>query len=142
MITFIDQHFHVNSTYNKSCACWFKIAIIIVLFIQFTHLAYALGVRISWREDPESDIAGYKVHYGTATRNYQYSIDVGPFTNADIDGLSEGVTYYFAVSAYDTLGKESAYSKEVQATIPSSNTEENKSGGGGGSCFVSILSKK
>lgn len=86
--------------------------------IQFAELAHASGVSISWLKNTESDVAGYKVYYGTTTRNYQHSIDVGPFTSAVIDGLNGGVTYYFAVTAYDTSGYESAYSLEVQATIP------------------------
>jgi hypothetical protein len=86
--------------------------------MQLAHLAYASGVSISWNKNSESDVAGYKVYYGTATNTYQNILDVGPFTSAVIDGLTAGVTYYYAVTAYDTSGNESAKSQEVQATMP------------------------
>jgi len=86
--------------------------------MQFTQLASAVGVSISWNDNAESDLAGYKVYYGTAPHTYRNTLDVGPFTSAVIDGLSSGTTYYFAVTAYDTSGNESADSQEIQATIP------------------------
>lgn len=86
--------------------------------MQFTQLAYAYGVSINWNRNSESDVAGYKVYYGTTAHNHQNMLDVGPFTTAVIDGLNGGATYYFAVTAYDTSGNESADSQEVQATIP------------------------
>jgi hypothetical protein len=85
-------------------------------------MAQASGVSIGWMRNSENDVAGYKVYYGTAHRNYQHYIDVGPFTTALIDSLSGGVTYYFAVTAYDNLGNESAYSQEVHAAIPAQET--------------------
>jgi hypothetical protein len=95
---------------------------LIVFMMQFTQLAYAYGVSINWNRNSESDIAGYKVYYGTATHNYQNMLDVGPFTTAVIDGLNGGVTYYFAVTAYDTSGNESVNSQEVQAIIPTASS--------------------
>lgn len=89
--------------------------------VLFTQLAHAYGVSISWNSNIESDLAGYRVYYGASARNYQDVIDVGPFTSAVIDGLSSGLTYYFAVTAYDTSGNESAASQEVRATIPAAS---------------------
>ena len=90
--------------------------------IQFAQVAHASGVSINWLRNSENDVVGYKVYYGTAHRNYQHYIDVGPFTTTVIDSLSGGVTYYFAVTAYDNLGNESAYSQEVHAAIPAQGT--------------------
>lgn len=101
---------------------WLKIAILFVFMIQFAQLAHAYGVSISWLRNSENDVAGYKVYYGTTHRNYQHYIDVGPFTTAVIDSLRGGATYYFAVTAYDNLGNESAYSQEVDAAIPTQGT--------------------
>lgn len=96
----------------------FILALLIGLVMQCPDSAWATGVSISWNRNTESDIAGYKVYYGTSARSYQNTLDVGPFTTAVIDGLNSGTTYYFAVTAYDTSGNESADSQEVQATIP------------------------
>jgi hypothetical protein len=37
---------------------------------------------------------------------------VGPTTNAVVSGLIDGVTYFFAVTAYNALGLESDFSAE------------------------------
>ena len=65
---------------------------------------------------PLTDLAGYKLYYGTSSGNYSVAIDVGNVTTFKVDGLSSG-TYYFAVTAYDASGNESDYSNEVSKTI-------------------------
>lgn len=71
---------------------------------------------LTW--DPNTDlVAGYKVYFGTASRIYEPPIDVGNQTNYTVIGLDDGVTYYFAVTAYDYDGNESGYSNEVSKTI-------------------------
>jgi hypothetical protein len=97
------------------------IAMLIIFIMHCAQAAHAYGVGISWDENPESDVAGYKVYYGTASHTYRNVLDVGPFTAAAIDGLNAGTTYYFAVTAYDTSGNESAASREVQAAIPAAS---------------------
>ena len=84
------------------------------------------NLGISWtapseREDVTpislSEIAGYRVYYGTETGVYQNQLAVdGSVTLATISGLSSG-TYYVAVTTIDTEGRESAYSQEVIATV-------------------------
>jgi hypothetical protein len=63
-----------------------------------------------------TDLAGYKVYYGTSYGTYSQSIDIGSYTGAVINDLSSG-TWCFAVTAYDTSGNESDYSSEVCQTI-------------------------
>ncbi len=65
---------------------------------------------------PLTDLAGYKVYYGTTSGNYTDVIDVGNVTTYKVEGLQPG-TYYFAVTAYDTSGNESNYSNEVSKII-------------------------
>jgi uncharacterized repeat protein (TIGR02543 family) len=62
---------------------------------------------------PLTDLAGFKVYYGTSSHNYSKSIDVGNVTTYTVNNLAEGVTYYFATSAYDDTGNESNLSTEV-----------------------------
>ncbi len=97
---------------------FFKISILIVFITLSSQLAYASGVMVSWVENSLSNVAGYMVYYGTASHNYTTDINAGTSTSVAIDGLTAGVTYYFAVTAYDNSGNQSAYSQEVQATIP------------------------
>ena len=72
---------------------------------------------LSWQANSESDVAGYKVHYGTSSKTYTVVENVGLTTNPNlpsymVHNLSEGMTYYFAVTAFDTSGNESGFSPE------------------------------
>ena len=66
---------------------------------------------------PVTDLAGYKIYYGTVPGNYTASINVGNVTSVPVTTLSSAVPapglYYIAVTAYDTVGNESAYSNEI-----------------------------
>jgi Bacterial Ig domain/Fibronectin type III domain len=88
-------------------------------------LVQAAQVQLSWTAPttnangtPLQDLSGYLLYYGTASRMYSTHVDTGLATSAALSGLTEGQTYYFAVTAYDTLGNESQYSEEVSTTIP------------------------
>lgn len=67
---------------------------------------------------PLTNLAGYNIHYGTASGDYTQTISV---SNAGIatyvvDDLTPG-TYYFAVGAVNSQGTESPVSSEVSATV-------------------------
>jgi len=85
-----------------------------------------ITAAFSWLPNEETDLAGYKMHYGTTSGNYTETVDVGkPQTvdgrvQAQVDGLIEGTTYYFAATAYDTAGVESEFSEEVVWTATGS----------------------
>lgn len=76
-------------------------------------------VSLAWNPNPEPDIAGYILYYGSASRTYPQSTNVGNVTTATVQGLLDGSTVYFAVTAVNTAGLESDYSSEVSATLPS-----------------------
>ena len=63
-----------------------------------------------------TDLAGYKVYYGTASESYTTPIDAGNVTTYTVTGLSTG-TYYFAVTAYNSTGDESGFSNEASKII-------------------------
>lgn len=87
--------------------------------IPCTSAAYAAStVTLAWDKNAETDVIGYKVHYGKVSRNYQYTVDVKNNTSCSIAGLAEGTTYYFAATAYNNSPIESDYSKELAHTIP------------------------
>jgi len=68
---------------------------------------------LEWDPNSEPDLAGYKLHYGLASRSYDTTIDVGNRTTYTITDLEVGETYYIAATAYNTSGLESGYSNEV-----------------------------
>ena len=80
--------------------------------------AHAAQVTVAWDANADPAVTGYRVHYGTAPGNYTSHVDVGNVTTCVISGLLEGVTYYFAATAYDGDGHESDYSAAVSYTVP------------------------
>jgi len=101
------------------------VCIVLGLALAAAAAAGAATVRFQWLPNSEDNLAGYKIYYGTASRNYTASQDQGlPPTQQDgyvhgqVDGLDPGATYYFAATAYNSDGAESAYSEEVVYTVP------------------------
>lgn len=80
--------------------------------------AYAAQVTLAWDPDPAPNLKGYKLYYGTSSRGYTSSIDVGNSTTYLISDLSEGTKYYFAATAYDICGNESGFSNEIFYSPP------------------------
>jgi hypothetical protein len=78
-------------------------------------------VTLAWNPNQESDLAGYKIYYGTASGSYAVRRDVQRVTTYTLTGLAAGQTYYFATTAYDTSGDESSYSNEVSYYVPNPN---------------------
>ena len=71
-----------------------------------------------WDANPEPDIAGYRLYYGTASHTYTQEIDVGNSTTATVSNLPAGVIY-FALTAYNTASVESMPANEVAYPAPS-----------------------
>ena len=84
-----------------------------------TPIAYAAQVTVSWNASV-GPVSGYKMHYGTTSGYYDHSVDVGNSASCTISGLQEGVTYFFAATAYNDID-ESNYSDEIAYTIPSNS---------------------
>jgi hypothetical protein len=91
-----------------------------ILFFALLHnpVQAAQSVTLAWNPSADTNIAGYKVYYGVASRTYTNVVNVGKATNATIPGLVEATTYYFTATAYNILGLESDFSNEASYTIP------------------------
>lgn len=81
-------------------------------------------VSLSWtaptlNEDGTAltDLSGYKIHYGTSSRNYtvEIPVDLGT-TTLMVDNLTPD-TYYFAATAINSSNVESQFSSEAIKTI-------------------------
>ena len=100
---------------------------VVITIIGADEASTAANVSLSWvapseREDSTpislSEIAGYKIYYGTTPGQYTNSVDIN-------DGIAEGYTfkalplgtYFFVVTTYDAEGRESQYSPEVTKVI-------------------------
>ena len=116
-------------------AAWIAYPNLVVLF-ENQHIKSNLAAvggtgsaTLTWNANTESDLAGYKVYYGTSPRTgtdpktcgmcgYASSINVGKVTTYSLSGLTNGQTYYFSITAVDTSNNESTFSSEVNKAIP------------------------
>jgi fibronectin type 3 domain-containing protein/PKD repeat protein len=96
---------------------------VLFLFAGWEYL-YAADATFTWTANTETNLAGYKIHYGTTSRNYDSVLLVPKTeTTATVTDLSPGTAYYFAATAYDADNFESDYSTEiVWAAAENSNT--------------------
>ena len=85
----------------------------------------AADVQLAWDSPTNNvdgtvltDLTGFKVFCGTASRNYSTATTVGNTNTCAVTGLLQGSTYYFAVSAVDSNAVESDYSSELVLTVP------------------------
>ena len=83
--------------------------------LLYTANSDAAQIALAW--DSVAQATGYMVYYGPASRQYTSSMDVGANNTLTLSNLAAEETYYFAVTAYDSAGNESAYSNEVSTTI-------------------------
>ena len=115
-------------------AAWIAYPSLVILFqnqYAKTNLA-AVGATgsatLTWNANTESDLASYKVYYGTSPRTgtdpktcgmcgYASSTNVGKVTTYTLTGLTNGQTYYFSITALDTSNNESSFSSEVNKVI-------------------------
>ncbi len=70
--------------------------------------SYAEDINISWDANTETNIAGYKIHYGSVEGIYTDVVDVGNVLTYTLP-LNVG-KYFITVTAYDTSLNESDYS--------------------------------
>lgn len=98
------------------------LVLIAAILVLFPTPGFAASVRIDWNANSETDLAGYKVYYGTQSSTYTQTVDVGTATTYTIGGAQTGATYYIAVAAYDTAGNESTKSSQQSAYVPVPDT--------------------
>ncbi len=86
----------------------------------------AAQVQLAWDApthntdgSPQTDLAGYTVYYWQPDWELPRRVDIlGTQTSHTVTDLEAGQTYRFAVTAFNTSGKESVFSNEVSITIP------------------------
>lgn len=96
---------------------WFSLAILVAILILISAVAHAAPVKLRWDANPEPDIAGYTLYWGTESGAYPNSIGVQN-TRFSVEDLTPGTTYFFAVQATNTAGQTSEMSDEISYTVP------------------------
>src|SRR5664280_2150206 len=75
-----------------------------ILVVAQTSALATQSITLAWDPSPDPTVVGYNIYYCLVSRTYTNIVDVGNATNVTISGLIEGTTYYFAATAYNTLG--------------------------------------
>lgn len=107
----------------------FVLVLLAVLFFAFyANTALAGSATVTWNANTEPDLSGYKIYYGTGQRTgtdpkicglcgYSNTVNAGNVRTYTFNNLTDGLTYYFSVSAYDTSNNESVFSPQVSKAI-------------------------
>src|SRR5215510_14441644 len=109
-----DRAFQAGSVYTRLCIFT---SLVFSFLLAFPTTSHATSVTATWNPNPEPNVAGYQLMYGTASGAYTTIIDVGK-VNSYSFSVTGGITYYFVLQAYNTAGIYSPYSTEVAFTVP------------------------
>ncbi len=91
-----------------------RILLAALFLLAFPILSFAEEIGLGWNATTDNvGVTKYTVYWGTASRDYDNSIDVGLDLTATVTGLVIGTTYYFTVTASDAAENESDYGNEV-----------------------------
>jgi hypothetical protein len=94
-----------------------RVCVSVLWVLVFSVSAQAATVTLEWNRNPEADVLGYWISYGTASRQYSVEVHAGNNTSHVLTiNPSATATYFFAVQAYNANGR-SAYSAEVSTVI-------------------------
>jgi len=72
-------------------------------------------LEATWLASSATDVAGYKLMWGTISGAYLDSLVVGRVTQQRISGLQNGTRYYLTIVAFDSAGHESGPAPEQNA---------------------------
>jgi hypothetical protein len=95
----------------------------LVLLLSIPGMLWGKTLQIAWSSNTEDDLSGYRLYYGTSSRDYDHVLNVGNTASVTVEGFLEGETYYFGLTAYDYSGNESGYSAEVSVSIPGTSSD-------------------
>lgn len=72
--------------------------------------------RTSGAELSENALAGYRIYYGPSPAATDSVVEITDpeQTRYEVEGLEPGREYYFAITAYDRMGRESAKSNRIR----------------------------
>ena len=80
------------------------------------------AAMLAWDAVVTPNLAGYHIYVGTSTGMYAQpfgsGLNAGNVLTYSVTGLNRGTRYYFAATAFDSMGNESGYSNEVFKDIP------------------------
>jgi hypothetical protein len=75
-------------------------------------------IRLSWLGNQEPDIAGYRIYVSNAYDGVYEAVGETPNLSFNDFDATNGITTYYAVTAFDASGNESGLSKDVAYDTP------------------------
>jgi hypothetical protein len=87
-----------------------------LLALFFLAQSSAASVKVVWSSNKETDLLGYRVHWGLRSANYNWHSDVAT-CEYELTALNAGTRYFAAITALDFWGNESTLSQEVSFSI-------------------------
>lgn len=100
--------------------------ILSALLIATPAFCATVTLKFEWDANTEADLAGYRLYTSTIQGVYvkgQYIEQVGKVTTTqDTIDIEAGEIVYYVLTAFDTEGKESAFSNEVSFFLPPDGT--------------------
>jgi hypothetical protein len=105
---------NANSTFSLTCSNVQGSA------VEMVSVNVLAQLSLSWVAPTENvdgtpltDLDGYRIYYGTSSRNYGVPEDIGDIAATSISIEVPSGSYYVAMTAMDADGNESGYSNEV-----------------------------
>ena len=81
-----------------------RVLLLTVALLGLSNAADAGSVTLAWDASPDPAVAGYNLYWGTQPGNTPNGIPVGNQTMFTVNGLTDGVAYYFTVRSYNGFG--------------------------------------
>ncbi|MEI8360554.1 MAG: fibronectin type III domain-containing protein [bacterium] len=124
------MHKFVEAIKSRINLTWTAVAVVVIIVFALMYVfltkTHSIGqATLTWNKNIESNIAGYKVYYGTVSRKgdcpkdggYEKWVDTGTTTTYLFKNLDNKSTYFFSVTSYNNAGKESCFSAEVNKKL-------------------------
>ena len=84
-----------------------------ILILAWAGLVHAQHVTLAWDASPSPGVSNYRIYFGTNSRSYAFITNAG-LVLTQVVVLPHTGRWFFAATAMDTNGVESAFSNEVQ----------------------------
>ncbi len=93
-----------------------------LLLIVLSGQLIAGSVSLAWTANTEQDLAGYRVYRTQSPGTAYLLVNTGLINSPSFmdTTVTAGNTYYYTVSAVNSIGQESPKSSEVKAVVPAS----------------------
>lgn len=94
-------------------------------------------LTLRWERNREADLAGYRIYHSAAVgvaKTSNERVEVRPENTSHVFDVNYGRDYFFAVTAFDTAGNESALSPEIVARVLPDSTGTTSDLNGDGKC--------